>query len=183
MGRVPSRTPAWRNSAGSLLPNTKQGDWRRPTARPPGVRSDLLPSAPGILATTRWGKAPAPPVRRAKDTVPAPERRRARAGGACVRHLETTATRGVAPRPPRQPHRLVGLATRHRGPPRLRGRPRRGGRTVRPEVAGSRRRGGAPAGRRTSASGDYYRPSSGPLISAPQPFQAPRTASPGMPRT
>ncbi|KAG8521649.1 hypothetical protein J0S82_001727 [Galemys pyrenaicus] len=64
-------------------------------------------------------RAPAPPARPAKDTVPAPERRRARAGGARhVRHLETTATRGVAParlRPGLQAQ--SPLAARRRGPP------------------------------------------------------------------
>lgn len=61
------------------------------------------------------------PARRAKDTVPAPERRRAGAGGAShVRHLETTATRGVALGPLRPGLQAQSpLAARRRGPPPL----------------------------------------------------------------
>lgn len=126
-----------------LIP--KQGDCQaaRLHGPAPGVRSDLPPSAPSPSRPLAPGKAPAPPVRRAKDTVPAPERRRARAGGARhVRHLETTATRGVAPGPPRPgPQARSGLATRHRGPPPL-ARPAPAGRDgPAGGVAGSRRRG------------------------------------------
>lgn len=162
--------PAWRQNLAPSYLTPKSGEspapTRRPerTAPPPEIASSVAPPlSPTRPLAARW-RAPAPPARRAKDTVPAPERRRAGAGGARhVRHLETTATRGVAPGPPRPSLQAqAGLAARHRGPPPL----------ARPAPAGRKGPGGGVA---LSRRRGVARPP-GPRVRAPHGTTTPRAA-------
>lgn len=161
--------------------------------RTAGLRPRATPRFSGPPGVPRYrsplaarGKAPAPPASRAKDTVPAPERRGAGAGGARhVRHLETTATGGVAPGPPRPGLQAqFPLAAPRRGPPPL-ARPAGAGREGPGDgEAGSRRRRAVPrpgpregAPRRAAAAGSARVPH------PPAPrSQASRTTAPDMPR-
>lgn len=101
----------------------RRGDTQLGAERPvPGRACAPSFSGPGKprAPTLATPDGAAPPGSGAKDTVAAPERRARQGGARRTRHLETTATRGVAPGPPRPGHQAQSpLAARRRGPPPL----------------------------------------------------------------